>query len=185
MENLDPNVPIVTLASILIGVILAFGGYRLKRIAMSIIWFVIGYSVVQTYAPNLIADPFWQFVLQIAAGALLSLVGLSIEKLAVSLTAGVVVFWFALNHFGPATSWTLPAIAIAAGTVAGMIAVWMMKPAIIIFTAIEGANLIASNIITLLPSNITAAVPQLFMILFFIIFAVAASWQWHSCKNIE
>ncbi len=71
MENLDPNIPIAPLIAILIGVVLAFGGYRLKRIAMSIIWFVIGYSLVKNFAPNLIADPFWQMVLQIAAGAIL------------------------------------------------------------------------------------------------------------------
>lgn len=184
MENLDPNVPIAPLIAILIGVVLAFGGYRLKRIAMSIIWFVIGYSLVKNFAPNLIADPFWQMVLQIAAGAILSLVGLSIEKLAVSLTAGIVVGWFVIQHFGPVTSWVLPAIAIAAGAVAGMIAVWMMKPAVIIFTAIEGANLIATNVISLLPENV-ASIPYLFLILFGIIFVVAAGWQWNNCKNIE
>lgn len=184
MENLDPNIPIMPLVAILIGVVLAFGGYRLKRIAMSIIWFVIGFSLVAHFAPNLIADPFWQMVLQIAVGAILALVGISIEKLAVSLTAGIVVTWFIIQHFGPVTSWVLPCIAIACGVVAGTIAVWMMKPAIIIFTAIEGANLIASNVVSLLPENI-ASIPYLFIILFAIIFIVGAGWQWNNCKNIE
>ena len=91
------NVTVTPIIAIIIGLILAFAGYRLKRIAMAIIWFVIGYSFVGQIAPNLIEDPFWQMILRIAAGAILSMIGLSIEKLAVSLTTGIVVYYSAFR----------------------------------------------------------------------------------------
>ena len=190
------NVTITPIIAIIIGLILAFAGYRLKRIAMSIIWFVIGYSIMGQFAPNLIEDPFWQMILRIAAGAILSMIGLSIEKLAVSLTTGVVVTWFIIQHFGPVTSWVLPCVAIAIGVVAGTIAVWAMKPAVIVFTGIEGANLLATNILALI-TNILALIPAeilgklpfdnalLFTIVFVIIAVVGITSQWQSTRNME
>lgn len=183
------NVTVTPIIAIIIGLILAFAGYRLKRIAMAIIWFVIGYSFVGQIAPNLIEDPFWQMILRIAAGAILSMIGLSIEKLAVSLTTGVVVTWFIIQHFGPVTDWTLPCIAIAIGVVAGTIAVWAMKPAVIVFTGIEGANLLATNILALIPAEILGKLPfdsgLLFTIVFVIIAVVGITSQWQSTRNME
>jgi hypothetical protein len=184
MENIDPNI-ITPIVAIIIGLILAFAGYRIKRIAMAIIWFVIGYTLVKTYLPNLIEDPFWQTILQIAAGAILSMIGLSIEKLAVSLTAGAVVTMFIIKNFGPVENWTLPAIAIACGVVAGVIAVWMMKPAVILFTAIHGANLIAINIMTFLPDDVIANIPYLQIVIFAVIATAGTIFQWNNTKNIE
>ena len=183
------NVTITPIIAIIIGLILAFAGYRLKRIAMSIIWFVIGYSIMGQFAPNLIEDPFWQMILRIAAGAILSMIGLSIEKLAVSFTTGVVVTWFIIQHFGPVTDWTLPCIAIAIGVVAGTIAVWAMKPAVIVFTGIEGANLLATNILALIPTDVLSKLPfdngLLFTIVFVIIAVVGIASQWQSTRNME
>ena len=183
------NVTVTPIIAIIIGLILAFAGYRLKRIAMAIIWFVIGYSFVGQIAPNLIEDPFWQMILRIAAGAILSMIGLSIEKLAVSLTTGIVVTWFIIQHFGPDTSWVLPCVAIAIGVVAGTIAVWAMKPAVIVFTGIEGANLLATNILALIPAEILGKLPfdnaLLFTIVFVIIAVVGITSQWQSTRNME
>ena len=178
-------IPLELIITLLIGIGLCFYGYRLKKVAFAIIWFIIGYFAVKIYAPDLIGDPFWQTMLQIAAGALLSLIGLSIEKLAVSATAFIIVSSMVLQHFGPATDWTLPAIAIACGVVAGAVAVWLMKPAIIIYTAIYGGNLLATSIMGLLPAEIKANIPYLTFILLGALAAGGAIFQFKNTKNIE
>lgn len=176
-------VPIELIVAVLIGLLTCFAGYKIKRVAFAIIWFIIGYWLVKTYLPNLIEDPFWQWILQVAAGALLSLIGLSVEKLAVSFTAGIIVTSFILQHFGPATDWVLPAIAIAIGVVAGAIAVALMKPAIIIYTAFFGANLLATAIVSLVPEE--ARFAGLDLVLLGAIGAGGAIYQFKSCKNME
>ena len=181
----ETSIVITPIIAIIIGLILAFAGYRIKRIAMAIIWFIIGYSLVKMFLPNLVEDPFWQTILQIAAGALLSMVGLSIEKLAVSLTAGAVVTMLVIQHFGPITNWTLVAIAIACGTIAGVIAVWIMKPAVILFKAIEGASLISLNLMTFIPADVITNIPYLHIIILTILATAGTIFQWNNTKNIE
>lgn len=183
MENLIPGVPIELIVSLIVGVVLCFGGYRLKRIAFAIIWFILGYTFTKGIAPNLVQDPFWVGILPLLAGIVLAVFGLSIEKLAVSVAAFAVVSMFIMQHFGPATDWVLPAVAIAIGVIAAGIAVALMKPAVIVFTAIEGAELLATNIITLLPASIVF--PQLFFILFIILAVVGGSFQFNNTKNME
>lgn len=177
------SIPLELIIAVLVGLLTCFAGYRIKRIAFAIIWFIIGYWLVKTYLPNVVEDPFWQWILQVAAGALLSLVGLSIEKLAVGLTAAVVVGHFILQHFGPATDWVLPAVAIAIGVVAGAIAVALMKPAIIIYTAFFGANLLSTAIVSLIPAE--ARFAGLDLVLLGAIAAGGAIYQFKSCKNLE
>lgn len=177
------TIPLEIIISILIGAALCFFGYRLKKVAFAVIWFMVGYFAVKTYFPHIIEDQFWQTVLQIGVGALLSLIGLTIEKLAVAGTAAVVVASFVLSHFGPATDWVLPAIAITAGVVAGAVAVSLMKPAVIIFTAIFGADLLASVVISFIPD--AGSMPYLSLIIFAVLAVVGISFQFNNTKHIE
>ncbi len=185
-QSLDLHaIPLELIVTLLIGLGLCFFGYRLKKVAFAIIWFIIGYYAVKLYFPNIVEDPFWQTILQIAAGALLSLIGLSIEKLAVSATAFIVVTSFVLQHFGPANDWTLPAIAIALGVVAGAVAVWLMKPAIIVYTAFCGANLLATSIVNFMPAETISQVPYITYILLGAIAAGGMIYQFKNTKHIE
>jgi hypothetical protein len=177
------GIPLELIIAILIGLLTCFAGYKIKRIAFAIIWFIIGYWLVKTYLPNVIDNQFWQWILQVAAGALLSLIGLSIEKLAVSFTAGIVVTFFILQHFGPATDWTLPAIAIAIGVVTGVVAVSLMKPAIIIYTAFFGANLLSTAIVGFIPAEARFAGLEYILLGAFMV--GGAVYQFKSCKNLE
>lgn len=178
-------IPLELIITLLIGAGLCFFGYRFKKIAFAIIWFVIGYFAVKLYLPNIAPDPFWQTILQIAAGALLSLIGLSIEKLAVGATAFAIVFSMVMQHFGPANDWVLPAIAVAIGVVAGVVAVSIMKPAVIVYTAIYGANLLATGVVGLLPSEVSSQFPSLVYILLGAIAVGGIVYQFKNTKNIE
>lgn len=128
----------------IVGVLLLFLGYRIKKVAFFIIWFILGYSLIDAIMPNInewvpaIAENnLWQILLPIAGGLLLALLGFTIEKLCV----GGIVFGLSImvtvEYFGTA----VPTIAIGAvvGVILGALAVTLMKPAIILATAIAGS----------------------------------------------
>ena len=127
------------IVAIIIGLFLLFFGYRVKKIAITVIWFVVGYWLVSQFASQIVQDQFWQFLLCCVGGLVLGIFGMTIEKFAVFLTVGVTFGMSVMQNFGPATDWTLPAIAVAVGVVAGVIAVWLIKPMIIIATSVEGS----------------------------------------------
>ncbi len=178
------QIPIELIVSLLIGLVLCFAGFRLKRVAFAIICFVLGYWAVKTYLPNIAPEPFWQWVLQVAAGAVLALVSASAERLAVGLTAGFSVFQIIMQHFGPANDWTLPAIAVAIAVVAGVIAVALMRPAIIVYTSIYGASLIATAISGFLPSETLNNFPAFTWILLGAFAAGGIIYQFKSTKHL-
>ena len=182
---MDPSqLPLELIVSIIIGLLLCFAGYRLKRVAFAIICFVLGYWAVKTYLPNVVPDPFWQWILQVGAGAILAFVSASAEKLAVGLTAGFAIFQIVMQHFGPATDWTLPAIAVAIAVVGACVAVALMKPAVIVYTGIYGAHMLATAIVGLFPADVSANFPPLVWILLGAFAAGGIVYQFKSTKNI-
>lgn len=129
---------------IAVGLALALFGYRVKKIAFFVIWFIIGYQLMTYFQPTLntwvpqIADqPLWQTLLPIAGGLLLSLVGFSIEKLCVGGICFCLTMIIAVNYFGSEMQ-TL-AIAAIIGVVLAGLAVTLIKPASIVATSIAGA----------------------------------------------
>ena len=69
--------------AIALGVFLALYGYKLKKVAFVLIWFVIGFYLMTLAAPHITSDPTLQELLPIGAGVLLSVLGFSIERLCI------------------------------------------------------------------------------------------------------
>lgn len=141
---------------VIIGVLLLFLGYRIKKVAFFIIWFLLGYSLVDTIMPYLngwvpaIADNnLWQILLPIAGGLLLALLGFTIEKLCVGGIVFGLSIMVAVEYFGT----EIPVIAVGAvvGIILGALAVTLMKPAIIIATAVAGAYTLTVALLTWFP----------------------------------
>ena len=126
----------IELVALGIGVFLCLFGYRLKKIAMTVIWFVIGFFLVSLFVDKIIDDQIWQLILCGVGGLVLSMFGLTIEKFAIFVTVGATFALTILQSFGPPTDWVLPAISIAIGVTAGAFATWLMKPMLILATAL-------------------------------------------------
>ena len=171
----------VGIVSILIGVFLLLFGYRLKKVAMTIIWFILGYYIVGLFVNKIVADEIWQIILCCAGGLVVSMFSMTIEKLAIFITVASSFAIFVMDAFGPAENWILPAIAIAVGVVAGVIATWFIKPLFIVATAVAGARLIASNGLPLLGSEAS----KYYLLVFAVLAIFGAVFQWRNCKNIE
>ena len=129
------------LIALVLGLVVCFFGYKLKKLAFAIAWFLIGYTLCSHFAPDIIAwmpqlenPDLWMGVLPIAVGLLAALMGLTIERLCIAALAYIVVVTIV-------------------GVLAGCVAVSLMKPAIIVLTAIAGAQSISTAVVSLFGLN--------------------------------
>ena len=169
------------------GVLLLLLGYRIKKVAFFILWFILGYNLMSLFMPNLnsavpaIAESeLWQILLPISGGLLLALLGFSIEKLCVGLAVFALTLMITIQYFGT----DIPTIAVGAviGIILGGLAVNLMKPAIIIATSLIGSYAITMIILTLANGNINTTIFYFPMLIG--IAAIGAVVQFSSTKNI-
>ena len=127
-----------------VGLAVLLFGYRIKKVAFFIIWFLIGYNlmmllmpIINGAMPEIATEKLWQILLPIAGGLLLALLGFSIEKLCVAGICFFLVMLITVQYFG--TDVLTLAIGAIIGVFAAAAATAMMKPAIIIATSIAGA----------------------------------------------
>ncbi|MBR3131934.1 DUF4203 domain-containing protein [Candidatus Saccharibacteria bacterium] len=139
-----------------IGLAVLLLGYRIKKVAFFIIWFLIGYNImillmpiINNAVPQIAANELWQVLLPVGGGILLGLLGFSIEKICLAGICFFLVMLITIQYFGT----DIPTLAIGAilGVVAGAAATALMKPAIIIATAIAGAYAMTIAVLSVFP----------------------------------
>ncbi len=139
-----------------IGLAVLLFGYKIKKIAFFIIWFLIGYNlmlflmpVINNMVPEIVGNQLYQLLLPIAGGLLLALLGFSIEKVCVAGICFFLVMMIVVQYFGT----EVPTLAIGAiiGVVAAAAATALMKPAIIIATALAGGYAITLAVLNIFP----------------------------------
>ena len=140
-----------------VGLAVLLFGYRLKKIAFFIIWFLLGFIGVTYLMPEIIklspeiaSNDLYQTLIPIGGGLLLALLGFSIEKLCVGGICFVLLMLVSTQYFG-AEMQTL-AMSAVVGVVAAGAAVMLMKPATIIATAAAGAYAITLALLALIPN---------------------------------
>lgn len=169
-----------------IGLAVLLFGYRIKKIAFFIIWFLIGYNimlllmpVLNTAVPQIATQSLWQALLPIAGGLLLALLGFSIEKLCVAGICFFLVMTITVQYFG--TDLLTLAIGAIIGVVAAAAATAMIKPAIIIASSIAGAWGL-----TLALLNIFPVIDKVFFLPFIAAFALlGAIFQFATTKHSD
>jgi hypothetical protein len=130
----------------IVGLLLLFMGYRIKKIGFFIIWFLIGYNLMLTllsnptiisFLPDAMKTDLWSFLLPVAGGLLLALLGFSIEKLCVGGMVFGLIIMITAQYFG--TDIQTLVIGAIIGVVLAGLAVTLMKPTIIVATSLMGA----------------------------------------------
>lgn len=140
-----------------VGLAVLLFGYRLKKIAFFIVWFLLGY-IGMTYlmpeivklSPEIASSDLYKTLVPIGGGLLLALLGFSIEKLCVGGICFVLVMLVSSQYFG--TEIQTLAVSAVVGVIAAGAAVVLMKPATIIATAAAGAYAIALALLALIPN---------------------------------
>ena len=127
-----------------LGLAVMFFGYRIKKVAFFIAWFLLGYMgttyfmpEITKISPEVLSTQLYQILIPIAGGLLLALLGFSIEKLCVGGICFALVMIASIQYFG--SSIQTIAISAVVGIIVAALAVTLMKPATIIATAGVGA----------------------------------------------
>ena len=139
-----------------VGLALMFFGYRIKKVAFFLIWFILGYNLmtflmptINNLVPDIAGNNLYQILLPIAGGLLLALMGFSIEKLCVGGICFALIMVITVRYFG--TEMQTLAIGGVVGVLAAGAAVMLMKPATIVATAVAGSYAITLAILALFP----------------------------------
>jgi hypothetical protein len=171
-----------------LGLAVMLFGYRIKKVAFFIAWFLLGYigvtnllqiQEVRQILPEVLSTELYQILLPIGGGLLLALLGFSIEKLCVGGICFVLVLLTGIQYFGN----DIQTIAISAviGIIVAGAAVMLMKPATIIATAGVGAY--ATTLALLILTSIDQGTYYCPMLIGFT--AVGAIFQFASTKHIN
>lgn len=162
-------------------------GYRIKKIAFFVIWFLLGFfgvnylmPTMEQMWPELLSEELWRNLFPIGGGILLALLGFSIEKLCVSGICFALVILVAVQYFG--TEMQVLAIAAVVGVIAAGVAVMMMKPATIVATAAAGAYALTVALLALIP-DMDQAVYYWPMIIGFAV--LGAIFQFFTTKRVS
>lgn len=150
----------ISIISIIIGIALCLFGYRIKKIGFFIVWFVIGYNLmsqfmpqINTWIPQIADSTLYQNLIPIAGGILLGLLGFTIEKLCV---AGMILFLtiaIGMKYFGTDAQTII--ISVIIGAILAACSTAIIKPAIIVTTALAGSYVITTALISVLSLNQT------------------------------
>ena len=139
-----------------LGLAVLLFGYRIKKIAFFIVWFLLGYLGISYLMPEIIklspevaSNDLFQILIPIGGGLLLALLGFSIEKLCVGGICFALVMLISVQYFG--TEMQTLAISAVVGIIAAGAAVMLMKPATIVATALAGSYAITLALLALIP----------------------------------
>ena len=139
-----------------LGLLLIFFGYRVKKVAFFLIWFILGYNLmgllmpfINNAASQVAENNLYQILLPICGGLLLALMGFSIEKLCVGGICFALTMLITVQYFG--TEMQTLAIGGVVGVIAAGAAVMLMKPATIVATSVAGAYALTIAILALFP----------------------------------
>ena len=139
-----------------VGLAVLLFGYRLKKAAFFVIWFLLGFigttylmPEINKVSPEVVSSDLFQMLIPIAGGLILALMGFSIEKLCVGGICFVLVMLASAQYFG--TDMQTLAISAVVGIIVAGAAVMLMKPATIIATSAVGAYAITLAILKLAP----------------------------------
>ena len=77
--------------SIIIGIVMCFFGYRIKKVAFIVIWFIIGYYLANLAVPHITSDPTWSKLIPVGVGLVTGMLGFSIEKFCIFAIAAFTV----------------------------------------------------------------------------------------------
>ena len=139
-----------------LGLAVLLFGYRIKKVAFFIVWFLLGYMgmtmlmpTINNMSPEIANSDLYQNLIVIAGGLLLALLGFSIEKLCVGGICFALVMVISAQYFG--TDMSTLAISAIVGVLAAGVAVMLMKPATIVATAAAGSYALTIALLKLIP----------------------------------
>lgn len=166
--------------SIIVGIVMCFFGYRIKKVAFIVIWFIIGYYLANLAVPHITSDPTWSKLIPVGVGLVTGMLGFSIEKFCIFAIAAFTVATTIIETF-QLTELLMIGLAIGAGVVVGCIAVSFIKPLGIITTALSGAKLIAKYAV----AGLSLSHYPYFILILVGCAVIGMLFQFKNCRHVE
>jgi len=130
---------LTAIIGIVVGILLAFYGYKLEKYLVIIAAFALGFTLVKDFGPQFITDSKVLLLVEILIGCVFALISIKIEKLAIFLGVTYLVY-MAIGAYLPITDVILyTVVRIAIALIVGAIATMYIKPILIVVTGIAGA----------------------------------------------
>lgn len=136
------SVEIEALIAILLGLLFCFGGYKVQKFLITVVWFLIGFQVVKLIGPIFISNSDTLLIIELVGGFILASVGFKLEKLALFVTVAYLTFITVSPYI---TGFEKEINLIVQGVVsliAGGLSILFIKPILIVATGISGAGVI-------------------------------------------
>lgn len=132
---------IKALIAILLGLLFCFSGYRVQKFLITVVWFVIGFEIVNLIGAEYITNKDTLLIIEIIAGFILASVGYKLEKLALFVTVAYLTYITISPYI---TFFSKEMNLLTQGVVSllmGGLSIILMKPILIIATSISGAGI--------------------------------------------
>lgn len=141
---------------IIVGLLLALFGYKIQKIVLTLMCFLLGYSLANLVTPNFLDDNLIIVIINSVVGILVSGLGIKLEKFAVGASVAYLVYISISSYAGIIPFEMTPVIEAAISLAAGIAAMLLIKPILILATSVGGVSVFLSGLATYvtIPSNI-------------------------------
>ncbi len=130
------------LIAILLGLLFCFAGYKVQKFLIMLIWFYIGFQLAHTYGPNFVSNNSVLLIVEIIAGFIFASIGFKIEKLAILITVAYLTYITISPYITGFEKEMNTLIVGVASLLAGGLAIFFIKPILIIVTSLAGCGII-------------------------------------------
>lgn len=139
---------VITIVTIIIGLITCFFGYKLNKTIIAIFGLIIGYNLGVTLLPNVITDQTTIYIISVIIAIAIGLISYKLYLVGIFLLCVLAAYILCDNLQLAQNIKTI--VGLITGIIAGILGVKFTRPLVIISTSLAGATTFAENILNLL-----------------------------------
>lgn len=146
---------ITAVIAILIGLLFCFAGYKIQKLLITIVWFVIGFILANKVGGYFISSSNLLLVIEIITGIIVGSIGFKLEKLALCISVAYLVYITIGPYIPNVEKGVEIIIHFGVSLLVGLLSTFFIKPILIIVSSIAGAHIIKYYLPTLvtIPAN--------------------------------
>lgn len=140
------NLEFTPIILLIIGLVLCFCGYKIKKILITFAWFLIGFNLSSIIMSNFISSETTLLIASLIVGLVLAIIGNKIERLAVYIAVAYLSYKALSTYLVFDSQNTTMLINGVASLIIGALSVKLIRPIIIIVSCIYGTSLVTTNL---------------------------------------
>ena len=146
---------ITAIIAILIGLLFCFAGYKVQKLLITIVWFVIGFILAGKIGGYFISSANLLLVIEIITGIIIGSLGFKLEKLALCISVAYLVYITIGPYITGFEKGVEIIIHFGASLLIGILSTFFIRPILIVVSSIAGAHIIKYYVPTLVtvPAN--------------------------------